>query len=111
MPAAWIPSPRWAQTPCPWPRLLTLNPSGVHRLRPKAALRSVKEDEVKVEQFHPNPVRAGQLKRAKDRGQSSVGDYTGGLRTTGCTNGILPIDRVLLSAGERVRNTPRRKVQ
>ena len=63
-------------------------------------MRSITEDEVKVEQFHPNPVRAGQLKRAEDRGQSSVRDFTGGLSTTGSANGILAIDRVLLSAGE-----------
>ena len=66
-------------------------------------MRSIKEDYVKVKHIHLKPVRAGLVKRAEDWGQSSARDYTVGRSTTGSANGILAIDRVLLSAGEGVR--------
>ena len=67
------------------------------------ALRCVKEYYEKVEYIHPDPVRAGLVKRAEEWPWSSVRDYTGPPSATFRPNRTLAIDRVLLRAGERGR--------
>jgi hypothetical protein len=57
------------------------------------ALRSVKEYYEKVEYIHPNPVRAGLVKRAEEWQWSSAHDYTGGLSATFRPNRTLASDR------------------
>jgi len=67
------------------------------------AVRTVKEYYEKVEYIHLNPVRAGLVERAEDWSWSSTRDYAGNLSGTVSAHPILPIDRVLLPAGEHSR--------
>ena len=67
------------------------------------ALRTVQEDNEKVEYVHRNPVKAGLVTRPEDWPWSSVHAYTDSVQRPVRTPSGLGVDRVLLPADERTR--------
>jgi putative transposase len=67
------------------------------------ALRTIKEYHEKVEYIHLNPVKRGLVTELEGWRWSSIHDYTGTLRPPAATNGVLPVDRILLPADEKTR--------
>ena len=63
----------------------------------------MKEYHEKLEYIHLNPVKRGLVTKPKEWKWSSIHDYTGTLREPAGTKSVLPVDRVLLSADEKVR--------
>ena len=67
------------------------------------ALRTVKEDQEKVDSIHRNPVKAGLARQPEDWPWSSIHGYKCGVKQAPSIPTGLPIDRFLLPAHERTR--------